>query len=524
MFSISRIIFLIICALSLHAQPVDKSSTYMPPSIFEKSVYLEKPNELLLLGSKDDLNRLALHGAVSYQPDAFLNYQGLNINLGRSSNFIYNQTNAMRSWLYLASPSFEATLDRDVHFLFEPDFGKSQIRLNHAVIDVNYFRLISFRAGLQKSLMAGLENLVDYTPSNYQSFTKGLAPDKEIGFSLYGSLGAQRPQTHSVSLTYLGLNDWFSMQLGIFNGAPDASDTGVVPFGITSALGVDYRQSVENSTAKAFEGRVFLNPFIAYKDSILQNLGFGFSTSIQRVNNSKILPDLLTLGQNPMFSYTYLRGDSINYYKPYAQGIRSRIHPQFLWYKSVFGVMGDWTQTLQHLSYFEYTPQFTEDMDYTIIAQKNTAAQIQLICNLTGEDFALGAITPAQNFKPGSLKEIGALQFFIRLTNLNVDPKTFEYRVEPDTNLPLWYATPYRSVQQASAYSFGIVWFWNEYFSMTTEYSLTKFVGGCSTGAYNDPYQPGCLTADPSYVYADGSKVINRPDENAFFQRLQLLF
>lgn len=51
---------------------------------------------------------------------------------------------------------------------------------------------------------------------------------------------------------------------------------------------------------------------------------------------------------------------------------------------------------------------------------------------------------------------------------------------------------------------------------MTTEYSLTKFVGGCSTGAYNDPYQPGCLTADPSYVYADGSKVINRPDENAF--------
>jgi phosphate-selective porin OprO/OprP len=524
MFTICRLIILMILALSLHAQSIHKTKMeYKFPSIFEKPKYLDKTNEWLVLGSKDDTNRIVLHGVIDYHPDVFLNYQGLNINLGRSSNFIYNQNLVMRSWLLSAIPSFEATVDKDIHILFEPDFGKSQTRLRSAVLDVNYFRLFSFRAGLQKSLMVGLESLINHSSSNYSSFTVGLSPSREVGFLLYSSLGPQRPQVQLTNLSYLGLNDWFSMQLGIFNGAPDASDTGVVPFGISSVFGVDFQQSVVNSTSKAFEGRVFLNPFIAYKDSIVQNLGFGFATSIQRVNNSKILPDLLTLGGNPMFGYTNSDDGPVFLRKPYVKGIRSRIHPQFVWYKSVFGVMGDWTQTLQHLGFFEHTPKFTANMDDSIIQQKNKAAQIQFMYNLTGEDFKFGPFKPKYNFKPGSLKEIGGLQVFFRLTNLMVDPNSFKtYQKFYPVNLG--FATPYRSIQQASAYGFGINWFWNEYFRMSTEFSHTSFLGGCSTGAYNDPYKPGCLTAGPEYIYAEGSKVINRPDENAFFQRVQILF
>lgn len=529
MLSIARIIFFIVVWLlgisSLQAQSLDKAIViYTPPSLFEKPLYLDKTNEWLIFGTKDHCNQLALHGVVDYHPDGFLDYQGLNINLGRTANFINNQNNVMRSWLYSVSPSIDATLDRDIHFLLAPDFGKSQARLSNAVLDINYLRLISFRAGLQKSLMLGLEGLLSHSSSNYESFTVGLSPSKEIGFMFYGSLGPQRPQSHNTNLTYLGLNDWFSMQLGIFNGAPDASDTGVVPFGISSYFGVSFQQSVLNSTSKAFEGRVFLNPFIACQDSIFQNLGFGFATSTQRVNNSQNLPDLLSLGRNPIFSYGLPYADLLTVKKPWAQGIRSRIHPQFVWYKGVFGMMGDWTQTLQHLGAYEHTPKFTPEMDSSIIAQKNKASQIQFICNLTGEEFKFGHVTPKHNFKPGSFKEIGALQFFVRLTNLIVDPKTFKYKQDENFFNAIWFATPYRSVQKASAYGFGINWFWNENFRMSTEFSHTQFVGGCSTGAYNDPYNPGCLTASYSYVYANGSQVINRPAENAFFQRVQIEF
>ena len=524
MFTIIRIIFIMSLALTLHAQSIHKTKlAHTIPSIFEKPKYMDKTNEWLIFGEKDDFNRIALHGVIDYHPDVFLNYQGLNINLGRSSSYIYNQSVVTRSWLLSAIPSFEATLDKDIHLLFEPDFGKSQLRLRNAVLDVNYLRLISFRAGLQKSLMVGLESLLNHSSSNYSSFTVGLSPSREVGFLLYTSLGPQRPQVHLTNLSYLGLNDWFSMQLGIFNGAPDASDTGVVPFGISSVFGVDFQQSVVNSTAKAFEGRVFLNPFIAYQDSILQNLGFGFATSIQRVNNSKILPDLLTLGGNPMFGYIDSSNGTLFLRKPYANGIRSRIHPQFVWYKSVFGVLGDWTQTVQHLGLFEHTPKFSADMDDSIIQQKIKAAQIQFIYNLTGEDFKFGPFKPKNNFKPGSLTEIGALQVFFRLTNLTVDPNSFK-TYQKFFPFNIGFASPYRSIQQASAYGFGVNWFWNEYFRMSTEFSHTQFTGGCSTGAYNDPYKPGCLTAGLEYVYAEGSKLINRPDENAFFQRIQILF
>jgi phosphate-selective porin OprO/OprP len=528
MFSIGRIINLMIFWMLVHgtsyANSIDKTILiYSPPSLFEKPVYLDKTNEWLILGSKDNSNQLALHGLLDYHPDLFLNYQGLNVNLGRTASFIYNQNNVMRSWLYNASPYIEATLDRDIHFLVTPDFGKSQVRLRSAVLDVNYFRLMSFRAGLQKSLMLGLEGLLNDSAFKYNSFTVVLSPCREIGFLVYGSLGPQRPQVQNTDLSYLGFNDWFSLQLGIFNGAPDSSDTGVVPFGI-SAFSINFEQSVLNSTSKAFEGRVFLNPFIACQDSFLQNLGFGFATSTQRVNNSQNLPDLLSLGQNPIFSFGYPYPDLLTIKKTWAQGIRSRIHPQFVWYKSVFAVTGDWTQTVQHLSAYEHTPKFTDEMDSSIIAQKNKAYQMQFIFNLTGEDFKFGHVTPKHNFNPGSLKEIGALQFFVRLTNLFVDPKTFKFKQDENFSEAIRFATLYRSVQQASAYSVGVNWFWNEYIRMGTEFSHTQFVGGCSTGAYNDPYKPGCLTAGFEYVYAKGSEVTNRPDENAFFQRIQIIF
>ena len=118
---------------------------------------------------------------------------------------------------------------------------------------------------------------------------------------------------------------------------------------------------------------------------------------------------------------------------------------------------------------------------------------------------------------------MGALQLVFRFSSLNIDPSVFwegyDY-LTPQNKIAL----PVVSVQKANTYSIGLNWYLNGFIKMSTEFSDTKFTGGCSTGAYNDPVNPGCLTAKSTYIGAPGSVVINRPVELVFFQRISLEF
>ncbi len=500
-------------------------------SLTDKPVYT-KSEDAFKYETDDQHNSLKFSLKIDYRPDLFLDTKGLLINYGTLAQPA-SQQNLLRSWFDYITPSIVATLNDDLHLFLAPDFGQNQERLLDASIDLNHYRMFSFTAGLQKSLVAGFEQLTEPSLA-YEGFTSNLAPNRELGFMMHGAIGPQRPHPYEEGWSFLGLDDWFSYQLGIFNGAPDASNPGIVPFGQTQKNGsfeVEYLPSLYNTKSKAFEGRVFFNPFITQKDNVLQNLGFGIAFSTQMLNNSNDLPDILSIGQNQIFSFGYV------YLEVYAQGLRNRIHPQALWYRKNFGVMADWTQTLQHLALYQNvqgTPNysqlalsnsfFTAPIPYfPAIAQNNQASQIQFVYNITGEDFEIGSIKPENNFKPMDFSSIGALQLAFRFTSLNLDPSVFWEGYDYDTPQNK-IAVPAVSVQKANTYAIALNWFLNPFVKMSTEFSDTKFTGGCSTGAYNDPVNPGCLTANFNYIGAPGSVVINRPDELVFLQRIKAEF
>ena len=105
-----------------------------------------------------------------------------------------------------------------------------------------------------------------------------------------------------------------------------------------------------------------------------------------------------------------------------------------------------------------------------------------------------------------------------------VDPSTYS-KTYSEGDLTYYYISdPRLSIAKATAWSVGLNWFWNAYFKIRTEFAQTKFVGGCSTGAFNDPNSPGCLTASPQYFALNSSKIINRPDELVAMQSISLYF
>lgn len=499
-------------------------------SLIERPVY-EKQSDAFKYETADHRNSIKFSLRMIYNPDMFLDTRGILLNLGAKAEST-TQKNILRSWFNHVIPSFGATLEEDLHLFLAPDFGQNQQRLYDASIDLDHYRMFGFTAGLQKSLVAGFEQLT-YPSLAYEGFTSNLAPNREIGFMMHGGIGPQRPHPYKEGWSFLGLDDWFSYQFGIFNGAPDASNPGIVPFNQAKLNGTftsQYLPSLYNTRSKAFEGRVFFNPFIAQENTVLQNLGFGIAFSTQIVNNSQDLPDILSIGQNPIFTY------GVVYFQVYTQGLRNRIHPQAVWYRKNFGVMADWTQTLQHIALYQNvlgTPNYNELVlnrrfnssipNYPAIAQYNQASQIQFLYNITGEEFQIDGIKPENNFKPMDFNSMGALQLVFRFSSLNMDPSVFweGYDYETPQNK---IALPVVSVQKANTYAIGLNWYLNPFIKMTTEFSDTKFTGGCSTGSYNDPVNPGCLTANSSYIGAPGSVVINRPDELVFLQRILLEF
>jgi phosphate-selective porin OprO/OprP len=168
---------------------------------------------------------------------------------------------------------------------------------------------------------------------------------------------------------------------------------------------------------------------------------------------------------------------------------------------------------------------FSHINEYPTISQINKAGQALFIWNITGEDFSWGFTKPLNNFKPFDKYNIGAFQLGLRYSMLNIDPNTFNYyNTTNDGRIIYKYSDPRISVQRADGYSLVLNWSWNINFKLSTEFSYTKFKGGCSTGALNSPINPGCSTAPYSSISQPGSTILNRPSEIAIFQQATAIF
>jgi phosphate-selective porin OprO/OprP len=360
-----------------------------------------------------------------------------------------------------ARPILQGTLARDFDFLFVPDFGGSSVQIFDAYLNYRYRPELQLRAGKMKSPI-GLEQLqadVDIL-FNERSLVTDLLPNRDIGVMLHGDI----------------LGGVASYAAGIFNGLGDGRSTSNFDF----------------EDDKAFEGRVFFQPFKKTSIYPLQGFGFGAGGSyetMQRTNTTGLpattggtLPGFVTDGQQQFFAYNPAGGAVV-----IADGEHWRLSPQAYYYYGPFGFLGEYIVSDQRVTRVLGATRTTSRLE-------NTAWQASGSWILTGEDAAYkGGVVPRHPFNPlgGGW---GAWQLVGRYQQLDIDNDAF----------PL-FSNPATSATFAAAWSVGLNWYLNRNFLIKASFSHTDFKGGGGPGA-------------------SAPAAVTRKDENVLFTRLQLAF
>jgi phosphate-selective porin OprO/OprP len=360
-----------------------------------------------------------------------------------------------------ARPVLQGTVARDVDFLFVPDFGGSSVQIFDAYLNYRYRPELQVRAGKMKSPI-GLEQLqadVDIL-FNERSLVTDLLPNRDIGIVLQGEI----------------MGGVASYAAGIFNGLGDGRSTSNFDF----------------EDDKAFEGRVFFQPFKTTSLCALQGFGFGLGgsyESMQKTNTTGLpattggtLAGFVTDGQQQFFAYNPAGGALV-----VADGEHWRLLPQGYFYYGPFGFLGEYVISDQRVTRVLGATRTTSWL-------ANTAWQVTGSWILTGEDAAYkGGVVPRHPFNPlgGGW---GAWQLVGRYEQLNIDNDAF----------PL-FSNPASSATFAAAWSVGLNWYLNRNFQIKASFSHTDFHGGGGPGA-------------------SAPAAVTRKDENVLFTRMQLAF
>jgi phosphate-selective porin OprO/OprP len=362
-------------------------------------------------------------------------------------------------FLRRARPILQGTVFRDFDFLFVPDFAPSTPTIFDAYLNYRYIPELQLQAGKFKSPV-GLEQLqadVDIL-FNERALVTDLVPNRDIGFALHGDL-------------FQGIASYTA---GIYNGVGDARNSSNSDF----------------EDNKAFEGRVFFQPFRKLSLQALQGFGFGLGGSYETFQTTNVLglpnttggtlPGYTTDGQQQFFAYNPTNGVVL------AAGEHWRLSPQGYYYYGPFGLMGEYAISDQQVTKTGLRPPSAR--------LENTAWEISGSWVLTGEDAAFkGGVIPRRAFNPRD-GGWGALQLVARYAQLHIDDDAF----------PL-FANPLTSASSAAAWSAGLNWYLNRNVVVKASFSQTSFSGGGGAGA-NPP------------------AAVTRQDEKVFFTRIQLGF
>jgi phosphate-selective porin OprO/OprP len=347
-----------------------------------------------------------------------------------------------------ARPILSGTVYRDFDFLLTPEFGGNVVQIVDAQVNYRLKPELQLQVGKMKPPV-GLEaqQPEEYTLFNERSLATDLVPYRDIGVELHGNL-------FGGAITYAA---------GVFNGAPDY---------LTTTTNSDFDNN------KAFDGRIFLQPFINKSGSPLRGLGAGVAGTYQKdsgstnnANTTGLTQGFTTDGQQKFFTYS----SSVA-----STGVHTRITPQAYYYWGPLGLMGEYVANNDHVSNF--TKKTSANLD-------NTAWEISGGWVLTGEDASYYGVTPKHPFSPFN-GQWGALQLVARYAQLDIDKKAFSN-----------YASPATSADEASAWSVGLNWYLNHNIRINTSFSRTTFEGGTGSGA-----------------------TVTKQPEEVLFTRLQLLF
>jgi len=352
-----------------------------------------------------------------------------------------------------ARPIFTGTVFHDFDFNFTPEFAGNvgAVQILDAYINYHYNAAFQIEAGKFKSPV-GLEQLQpDYvTFFNERSIVNNLVPDRDIGLELHGDL----------------LGGTVSYAAGIFNGAPDYIGTTV---------------NADSDNDKAFEGRVFVQPFRPTNILPLQGLGVGVGGSyeVDRGGTAAGTQTGLTAGyktDGQQTFYTYNTAVA-------ATGAHWRFSPQGYYYYGPFGMLGEYAISDQQLVGGTVTGASKE------VYVNNNAWEVSGGWVLTGEDASYNGVTPRSPFNLHT-GQWGAWQVVGRYAQLNVDNDAFTDG----------FATT-GSASAAYAWAVGLNWYLNKNIRVNASFSRTTFS-----------------------LYHDNSIPVTHDPENVLFTRVQLAF
>ena len=253
-----------------------------------------------------------LHGVVQFDSRTFFQDGGNN----GSDGFLLRR----------ARPIFSGTVFRDYDFDFTPDFGGSTVQIVDAYMNYRYNPALQLEAGKFKAPI-GLEHLEADRDIlfNERSLVTDLVPNRDLGVELHGNV----------------FGGVASYALGIFNG------------------GTDYNSTTVNTSFqddKAFEGRVFFQPWKNSGVHALRGLGFGVGGSYMANHPATntatgLTPGYNTDGQQKFFSYN----TGVN-----ASGGAWRFSPQAYYYYGPLGLLGEYVVSDQQVALAKQIGGFAE--------------------------------------------------------------------------------------------------------------------------------------------------------------------
>ncbi|HTL57829.1 MAG TPA: porin [Candidatus Limnocylindrales bacterium] len=361
-------------------------------------------------------------------------------------------------------PVLQGTVFRDFDFLFVPDFGTANNggnggnaptpQIQDAYLNYRYNNALQIQGGKFKAPI-GLEQLQADRDVNFneRALPTDLVANRDLGFELHGDL-------------FKGVASYAA---GIFNGAGDARNSSLSAY----------------QDNKAFEGRLFFQPFKTTSLSALQGFGLGVAGSYQKDQgtNTLSLPSnngYATVGQQLFFAYNPTNRSVL------ADGEHWRLSPQGYYYYGPFGLLGEYVISDQKVSLAGAGLKTSAFLEHT-------AWQVAGSWVMTGEDATYGSVVPRRAFDPRN-GGWGAWQLVARYSELNIDDATF----------PL-FSNPLTSAHAAKEWSVGLNWYLNRNIKVSTSFSHTDFQGGGGKGS-----------SPPASV--------TRQDENVLFTRVQLAF
>jgi len=388
-------------------------------------------------------------------------------------------------------PILEGTVWKWFDYRIMPDFAGGTTRLFDAYADLRYLREASLTAGKLKAPVS-LERLQSASalPFVERAFPTQLAPNRDVGIMLHGEFDKpgyatdfaklERNQTHAGSFPLYMYPEFFSYQLGVFNGARNNGNI-----------------DGDSNDSKEFQGRIFAHPFLHSGIAALEGLGLGVAGTWGQPNDDR-LSSFQSPGLNTIFSYA---GSAR------ADGVQYRVYPQGYWIYGPFQLVGEYALSNQDLATQKTVngrSVNTEETNSTDQAWNVTASYM-----LTGEEnvFLRQGVKPRHPFDPAA-GSWGALQLAARWSRIDFDNGVFENT--GTAAKPVYpFADPRLSVSAASTWALGVNWWLNPNVKLMADYSQTRYDGG-----------DGVLTAAGKL----GTTVRNLETEKVFSTRVQLGF